>query len=653
MALHADTAKPATPPTTAHVGGTSLSLARSLEDAELRSLPPPARPSSAAIYVLVLHVSQSGFPPHKRNDVNARPESLVRRARGGAECAVESTAVGGAGCIALWETGTARARVDGPSRELLPSKSPGSRAKEPATHHVLQALPHPYPHPRYQPTANLTFSVFAISGGSLSCGSVSRARPPIVSRIKRACPVLRPASHLPFFQWMIVDGDALDACSCWRVSCAGVPLRCIIDTVRCILALKSSGVGFGLPNSSMNAITNTCWFLLTTIADTFIIFRTFVVWNRNWFVIILPTLLCVANFGSSIWLIISLLQFNPDGESVFQNNVVNSTNAFIALTLCTNLICTALISFRIFYVHHQAVGIAGDSPRLDSMKIISAIVESATMYTLLLVAALVCERLGSYINFILFDCTPPTIGLVVSVPLRSYPISLMTHYHKFSYIIIRVSRNTSYGESSVNTATVNLSRGIRAYSSQTLELSQTHNPSFPMGELQVQLGGAMHQHSDLVTSSNDVEDMRIANLSLCMMIAIRPPDGYTIETMPIYGVVDGVETVILPNVAPPSIVHHNNLQCYVGRKDNPSFIGLKPWLTAGYGSPSGHRTQQKDLYNFANAVRELSPALYDKRLFALKVRHSHSIASSMLSWVAQLIEFNLVQALAKALDNKS
>jgi hypothetical protein len=82
------------------------------------------------------------------------------------------------------------------------------------------------------------------------------------------------------------------------------------------------------------------------------------VWNKNWFVIILPTSLCVANFGvfhlpsphsqeishvltgSSIWLIISLLQFNPDGESVFQNNVIKSTNAFIALTLCTNLICT-------------------------------------------------------------------------------------------------------------------------------------------------------------------------------------------------------------------------------------------------------------------------------------------------------------------------
>ncbi|KAJ6542890.1 hypothetical protein B0H19DRAFT_1076920 [Mycena capillaripes] len=141
--------------------------------------------------------------------------------------------------------------------------------------------------------------------------------------------------------------------------------------------IEISGVEFALPDDALNAFTNTSWFLLTTIADAFIIFRTFVVWNRNWVVIILPTLLCVANLGSSIWLDVSLLQFNSDNESVFQNNVVKSTNAFIALTLCTNLICTGLISFHIFRVHRRVVGIAGGSSRLDSIKIISVIVESA------------------------------------------------------------------------------------------------------------------------------------------------------------------------------------------------------------------------------------------------------------------------------------
>ncbi|KAJ7835116.1 ChaC-like protein [Mycena olivaceomarginata] len=90
----------------------------------------------------------------------------------------------------------------------------------------------------------------------------------------------------------------------------------------------------------------------------------------------------------------------------------------------------------------------------------------------------------------------------------------------------------------------------------------------------------------------------------------REKDGYTMEAMPIYGVVDGAETVIIPNA-----------YCYVGRKDNPSFIGSEPlpalahriWISVG---PSGPNKEY--LYNLANAVRELSPESYDKHLFALE-----------------------------------
>ncbi|KAK7002336.1 gamma-glutamylcyclotransferase [Favolaschia claudopus] len=90
----------------------------------------------------------------------------------------------------------------------------------------------------------------------------------------------------------------------------------------------------------------------------------------------------------------------------------------------------------------------------------------------------------------------------------------------------------------------------------------------------------------------------------------REKDGYTMETIPIYNIVDGVETVIFSRAF-----------CYVGRKDNPSFIGSEPlpalanriWLSVG---PSGPNKEY--LYNLANAVRELSPESYDKHLFALE-----------------------------------
>ncbi|TFK98065.1 ChaC-like protein [Pterulicium gracile] len=92
----------------------------------------------------------------------------------------------------------------------------------------------------------------------------------------------------------------------------------------------------------------------------------------------------------------------------------------------------------------------------------------------------------------------------------------------------------------------------------------------------------------------------------------REKDGYTMETIDIWGVVDGEEKVILPGA-----------HCYVGRSDNPSFVGFEPieglayhiWKSEG---PSG---RNKDyLYNLSKAIRKLAPESHDEHLAALELR---------------------------------
>ncbi|KAH9990495.1 ChaC-like protein [Russula vinacea] len=92
---------------------------------------------------------------------------------------------------------------------------------------------------------------------------------------------------------------------------------------------------------------------------------------------------------------------------------------------------------------------------------------------------------------------------------------------------------------------------------------------------------------------------------------LREKDGYTLERVDVYGLVDGVhETVVIPGA-----------ECYVGRSDNPSFIGSEPlgvltntiWHAVG---PSG---RNKDyVYNLAAALRVLAPEADDSHLFALE-----------------------------------
>ncbi|KAJ7579053.1 hypothetical protein C8J56DRAFT_1059287 [Mycena floridula] len=159
-----------------------------------------------------------------------------------------------------------------------------------------------------------------------------------------------------------------------------ITMRCIIDTFRCVVAFDNPDMNFGAPNSIPGILTNICWILVTAVADAFIIFRTFTVWNRCWTIIILPVMLFMANFALGGWFMTNVIRSITRNEAIW-SQMVAIPKAFIALTLCTNVICTA---------------------------------------------TLICTQLASFVAFILADCIPPTIGLV------------------FSHIIIAASRGSSY-----------------------------------------------------------------------------------------------------------------------------------------------------------------------------------------------------------------
>ncbi|KAJ7021564.1 hypothetical protein C8F04DRAFT_1273529 [Mycena alexandri] len=214
-----------------------------------------------------------------------------------------------------------------------------------------------------------------------------------------------------------------------------ITIQCILQVVRCIVAFDHPDLDFGPPNLPLGVISDACWFLLTPIADAFIIYRTFVIWNRNWLIILLPVILFVANSGSSIWLTVALSTVNT---ATRDNITVKPLNLFLSLTLCTNVICTGLISFRIWYMH-RLIAQTTVSSQVRTPEVASIIIESAAIYTLLLAATLVIDRFNILLNFVLFACISPTIGLV------------------FSYIIIRISRGASYGDTtgSISTITFN------------------------------------------------------------------------------------------------------------------------------------------------------------------------------------------------------
>ncbi|KAJ7918294.1 hypothetical protein B0H13DRAFT_295385 [Mycena leptocephala] len=275
-----------------------------------------------------------------------------------------------------------------------------------------------------------------------------------------------------------------------------ITMRCIIDTYRCIAAFEAPGLNYGQLNSTPGNVTNICLILVNIIADMFMIFRTFIVWNRRWIVIIIPVLLCLANIGMGVWSMFVSVRSATTGDAALASLLPETIFIFVAFTLATNVVCTSLIAFRIIHVHLQLTGMGVRTSargRSQSLKILSVLVESAAIYTLILIPTLVCARLGTFAVYILLDMTAPTIGLV------------------FSFIIIAVSRGTSYGENATNATTTSLS-DFQARGRRTHELDQslsTRSATRPEVHIQLEHG---YNSSEQERGSRD-GDLHLAKYS--------------------------------------------------------------------------------------------------------------------------------------------
>ncbi|KAJ7033922.1 hypothetical protein C8F04DRAFT_1234570 [Mycena alexandri] len=268
-----------------------------------------------------------------------------------------------------------------------------------------------------------------------------------------------------------------------------ITMEIILSTYRCTVTFDTADADIGPPNSLAGVIMNSTWLFVTPIADAFIIFRTFVVWNGNWWIVVFPIMLCVVGLGSSIWNVIALTKVGAYA-GIWGNIAWEAVNTFLSVSMAINVICTALISFRILQMRHRLVssGMSTVGPGHGGTRVVAVIVESAAMYSLMLVATIITTSLGSFVNFVFLSLLPPTIGVV------------------FSYIIIRVSRGTSYGDekdsSSMSTLTTfNAQRS----GPERFELSrnQTSMISSARTTVQVRLEQDIHQDRDAENGFSD------------------------------------------------------------------------------------------------------------------------------------------------------
>ncbi|EPS94366.1 hypothetical protein FOMPIDRAFT_1134522 [Fomitopsis schrenkii] len=211
-----------------------------------------------------------------------------------------------------------------------------------------------------------------------------------------------------------------------------ITLHEVIDIVRAIKAFTGNSSNPDAPGEYYSnvggqlAVAKTAVYsAVTYISDAFIIYRTYIVWNRAALVILLPILLLIGDMVTGIAATHELTQLEH-GSATFVLSLGHGvlTLSFYLLTLSLNVICTVLIAYRIWSIRLRVAPFRLRSLTSTTIAQFSQIlIESCTIYSTFLCVLIATYATGSPVMFIAIN-----LGIV------------------FFSLINRVGRGVSVGE---------------------------------------------------------------------------------------------------------------------------------------------------------------------------------------------------------------
>ncbi|CAA7263366.1 unnamed protein product [Cyclocybe aegerita] len=144
----------------------------------------------------------------------------------------------------------------------------------------------------------------------------------------------------------------------------------------------------------------------TLLGDMFMIYRLYIVWSRNKYIIIPPIILCtaLAVTGSMVTYL-----FSQSTEPIFATAGAWITSCFVLTFIC-NFYSTFLIAFKIFMTNRK-LG-RGKTDNLGMSKIMEILVESAALYSCCVILSLATYVAESNTQYAMVAVTNPIIGII-------------------------------------------------------------------------------------------------------------------------------------------------------------------------------------------------------------------------------------------------
>ncbi|KAG7089642.1 hypothetical protein E1B28_011304 [Marasmius oreades] len=153
--------------------------------------------------------------------------------------------------------------------------------------------------------------------------------------------------------------------------------------------------------------------------DIMIVYRLWVVWSCQYYVIILPSISVIGVAISGSGITYELTQFTR-GKSIFASSAQAWVICEALFTILTNVYCTGLIAWRIWFTNHHSLSLDNDKSRSSSasrhlMAAMVIIIESALLYSSFLVVFIGTYVAKHQIESLIVDCLPPVAGIAFSL----------------------------------------------------------------------------------------------------------------------------------------------------------------------------------------------------------------------------------------------
>ncbi|KAJ7044837.1 hypothetical protein C8F04DRAFT_1174595 [Mycena alexandri] len=221
--------------------------------------------------------------------------------------------------------------------------------------------------------------------------------------------------------------------------------RVIVDS------LPGGPVGYlGILAQWDHVFSNVIYATQSILGDAVAVYRCWVLWNRNFFVVCLPFLLF---FGSAVsgYMVCAIFAKIQVGSTVFDISLDVWIKTFFTIAVAQNIITTGLMAWRIAATDRKASSYRTGQGNL--IPILRILVESAALYLTAELILLILYVANNNAQFILLESITPIVGITFNA--ITIPITLRSQRNLSSD---SWSRNQTIGSMPLRSIAVNITR---------------------------------------------------------------------------------------------------------------------------------------------------------------------------------------------------